>query len=131
MKNVLASLLLLAVAAGPAITAAPENGAEVKAHAIPVRSVQAPDGTEIQREMASCEVLRHLGPPDVKPSDNEWIYRSFHAEGKEVSQLKCDRLMITFTDGVVSDLQLINCRAEAVVISRAQKKAAKPTPDAG
>ena len=120
MKTRLASILILAAALSASfstsLNAAPKSA---QAHAVRVRTVDA-DGWEISRGMSAKTLVNRFGAPDTKLSENVWVYQRFHAVPNHSQARECTTLIVTFVEGVVSDLHLVNERAQAVITARVQ-----------
>jgi hypothetical protein len=120
MKTKLASILVLAAALcasfSASLSAAPKTA---QAHAVRVRTVDA-DGWEISRGMSAKTLVNRFGAPDTKLSENVWVYHRFVAVPNHPQTRECKTLVVTFVEGVVSDLHLVNDRAQAIITARVQ-----------
>jgi hypothetical protein len=87
------------------------------AHAYRVSSADG-SGDRIVRGHTSSAVLESLYHPSWKLGDDVWVYRGFKAVGDQTRDAACSTLVITFTNGRVSDLMLVNDRALAVITKR-------------
>ena len=124
MKTRLASRLLLATALAPfALAPAFAAPPAAQAFAHPVMSVERSGSAAITRGMALHEVQQALGAPRRKLSEDVWVYRNFNAGHAQAPDDDCSTLVVTFTNGKVSDLQLVNDRAEIIFAARAEAKA--------
>ena len=131
MKTIICTVLALALFSGNSIAAASQNEADEPAGKIVVRTIKNPCGQEITEGSPASALLNHLGQPDVKLTPDVWVYRNYHAEQKEAQDHKCDRLVITLVKGVVTEMLLVNCRAEAVIAARLRAASRTETPEEG
>ncbi|HEX2852937.1 MAG TPA: hypothetical protein VHO24_06845 [Opitutaceae bacterium] len=127
MKTRIASLLVLAatlstLAFAPAASAATNKAA----YGFPISQVVRFDNSEIARGTSEMTVLRLLGSAPEKLSPNVWVYRGFHPKTDVTAGNDCNKLVVTFTDGKVSDLKIVNDSAVRVIAANA-KKAAQTT----
>jgi hypothetical protein len=113
------ALALLAVATGGQASAAPA-GQSALAH--PVGAVERSSSATIMRGSAVIEVERALGTPTRKLGDDVWIYRGYSAGAAQPRHDDCDTLVVTFVHGTVSDLQLVNAPAVALLERKADAK---------
>ena len=124
MKTRLSSRLLLAAALAPfALTPAVAAPQAKPAAAHPVTSVERLGCAAVTRGMPLHEVERSLGAPRRKLSETVWVYRNFNAGFAQSPDDDCSTLVVTFTNGKVSDLQLVNDRAEIIFAARIEAKA--------
>ncbi len=123
MKTKLASFLVLAAALSISFSAplhaAPKSA---EAHAVRVRTVNF-DGWEISRGASAQTLVNRFGMPASKLSENTWVYEGFHAVQKRAPARECDTLIVTLVEGVVTDLHLVNDRAESIIAARVQSGA--------
>ena len=87
-----------------------------------VGAVDRSSSASVVRGSPMHEVLRVLGGPRRKLGDDVWIYRNFHPANAQSPGDTCSTLVITFVKGEVSDLQLVNDRAEIILAARFQAK---------
>src|SRR5207249_2915371 len=109
---------LTALAFLPA-SAAPETKPAL-AHA--VGSVVRSGETVAARGFNMSDVRRHLGEPREKLSANVWVYHNFNAGNAQDRADDCDTLLVTFADGRVSNIQLVNDRAEKIFAAQIRAK---------
>ena len=124
MKTRLSSLLLLAATLAPfALTPALAAPQAKPAASHAVTSVERLGSAAVTRGTLLLEVERSLGAPRRKLSETVWIYRNFSGGSAQAPDDDCSTLVVTFTNGKVSDLQLVNDRAEIIFAARAEAKA--------
>jgi hypothetical protein len=120
MKTKLASILVLAAAcaalSSTSLTAAPN---QPTALAFRVSTADF-NGWEITRGMKAKKVINRCGAPDAKLSANVWVYQRFHAVPNQSEARECTTLVVTFVEGIVSDLHLVNDRAQTIIAARVQ-----------
>ena len=68
------------------------------------------------------EVITSLGSPQLRLNADTWVYPGFRGVATESQDDNCNTLLITFTDGRVSDLKLANDRAVAVIAKQTEPK---------
>ena len=130
--HLLRSILLVATLASllPLSAAAAAPGNPGIAYSRPVGSVERYGQPLFTRGSPVSHVERALGAPYRKLSDDVWVYTNFHGES-HVSDLAhgqdCSTLLVTFTNGRVSDLNLINERAQQIIAARLRAKASETT----
>jgi hypothetical protein len=115
MKTHISILVFATLLAAASSLAAASKSPSAFVHS--VRSVEHRDYT-IVRGDASSLVLEALGAPARKLDGNVWIYPGFNAGAAQSKDDDCSTLMVTFTNGRVSDLKLVNDRAVAVIARR-------------
>lgn len=114
--------LLLAVigaAAGGQAFAAPEAK---PAYSHPVGAVERSSSSTIIRGTLVIEVYQSLGMPAEKLGPDMWVYHGFNAGVAQSRHDDCTNLVVTFVNGRISDLQLVNDRAVAVFAQRMEAK---------
>lgn len=127
MKTRLAALLTLVL---PLSACALANSASTapsasRACAFHVDTVRQPTGGEITRGTTQLTVRRLMGPALRELSPDVWAYADYHPHGAAGQDHGCDTLLITFTRGQVSDLQVVNRAAAEIIAAHA-----KPPPPA-
>lgn len=126
-------LLLLALAASvpsfaetprPAVSLAHEHSANVPS-AFVVGKVNVSDNTNLERGATEMTVRRLLGSPVKELSPDVWIYSGFQPDVPEHTQsYGCDNLLVTFADGKVVDLKMVNLRATEVIAANLNRAGA-------
>ena len=120
MKSTFATIVIFA-AAFAALPSTSLNAASNLPTAVAFRVSTADfNGWEITRGMKIKKVTNRFGAPDAKLSANVWVYQRFHSVPNRPEARECTTLVITFVEGVVSDLHLVNERAEAIITARVQ-----------
>jgi hypothetical protein len=89
------------------------------AYSHPVTRVEHLDRPAVQRGATVYEVLAYLGEPARKLGPNVWVYPNYCSSAEQLRKDGCSVLLVTLRDRVVTDLQLVNGRAEAVLAKRA------------
>lgn len=125
MKTNIYSVLLLAAALS-ASALVPLSAASNKDPAIgfPVTTVKVNQSQdEIRRGTPIMTVLRLMGTLNQELTPDVWICHGFRADNLEMANEQgCDILVITFADGKVADLKLVNQRAAVVIASNLKFK---------
>jgi hypothetical protein len=128
MKTNLYSILLLAAALS-ASALVPLSAASNKEPAIgfPVTTVKVNQSRdEIKRGTPLMTVLRLMGTQHQELTPDVWICHGFHADNLEMANEQgCDILVITFAQGKVADLKLVNKRAAVVIAANLKFKSAE------
>ncbi len=116
MNTPLSALFLLAAALiGPApLLAAPAGD---HADVVRVRTVKSWTGDQIARGDAPCTVRRSLGSPHRTLSSDLWVYRGYYPAEDSVPTFRGNTLLVTFTNNKVTDLHLVNPRAERILVA--------------
>lgn len=117
MKTKIASLFALLVALSSSVLAA-SSSATAAASApfgFNLGKIVQPNNDEIARGATEMTVLRVMGTAMSKLAPNVWVYYGYHPVVADGQDRGCDTLLITFADGKVSDLKLVNARATAVI----------------
>lgn len=122
MKTRASVALLLAVLASAAVSPTFAASAIQPASAHPVGAVERSSSSSIVRGTPAIEVYLALGNPIEKLGNDVWVYRHFNAGVAQSRHDDCDTLMVTFVDGRVSDLRLVNDRALVVLAKRIDAK---------
>ncbi len=84
----------------------------------PVKSVERFGENTIVRGSKVIAVVQALGQPHHKLSPEVWVYLNFNGGHEQPATDNCTTLLVTFTDGSVDDLQLVNQRAEKIFAAR-------------
>ncbi|MBK8478763.1 MAG: hypothetical protein IPL39_21515 [Opitutaceae bacterium] len=126
MRATLSSLLLIAAAlTGPApLTAAP---AGPPVDVVRVRLVKSRTGETVSRGEDPYSVRRTLGSPHKTLSSDVWVYRGYYPAEDTVPSFGGHTLLITFARDKVSDLHLVNPRAERILAAHLRTKTAPVT----
>ena len=122
MKTRLSLALLLAGLTSAAVsqTFAASDAQPARSH--PVGAVERNSSSTIVRGTLVIEVYQTLGAPAEKQGNDVWIYRHFNAGAAQARRDDCDTLVVSFANGRVCDLQLVNDRAVAVFAQRIETK---------
>ena len=114
MKNPASSrLLLAAVLATVGATSAFATPPEKPAFTHQVSMVDHL-GNSIARGSGMSDVLMTLGMPSHKLTANVWAYANFNGGPAQHRDDDCSTLLLTFTRGWVSNIQLVNDHAEKI-----------------
>ena len=128
MKTRSNALVILATALGFAIagplSAAPK---QKPAYSHSVGSVERYGNTLVARGYAMHNVERSLGAPHLKLSADVWAYYQINAGYAQSADDDCTTLLITFVQGRVTDLKLINDRAKKIYVAQLRTKATDKT----
>ena len=103
----------------------PLRAAETKAsvaHAHSVKFAERTSNYSVSRGSSRRDVEQALGLPGRTLSDDVWVYLNFGADNTPDINDGCDLLMITFTEGTVSDIKLVNARAEKIYAAQIRTK---------
>jgi hypothetical protein len=120
MKTRSATLALLLTAL--ALTSAcvgPQTNAPLS-HA--VGGIARPGDTDLARGASKSEVRLALGAPSHQLSADVWAYYGFNGGRQHTENDGCSTLLLTFTNDTLTDLQLINDRAQIVYAQRIRAK---------
>jgi hypothetical protein len=127
MKTRTSSLLLLVfisiIVSPAAITASSESSAK----SYRVRAIEQRNQPVVEPGTSEAVVRRALGEPKRKLDSDTWVYESYEACSWKIETGDCSTLLVTFTRGKVTDLKLINDRAEKVIAASLQKTAFRAT----
>ena len=115
MKTRVCFLLFLSAFAFSRASAAP---APKQALSHPVGSVERFGNTVVIRGSSVSDVAASLGWPHAKLSAHVWAYRGFNGGSAQHRDDDCSTLVVTFVEGRVVDLTLVNDRAEQVLAAR-------------
>lgn len=121
MKTRLSLVLLLA--AMTAVASPLSAGTKTSfAVAHPVTSVERNSSSTIERGSTLMEVFLGLGAPARKLNADTWLYTGFNGGTAQPSQDDCSLLIVSFKNARVTDLRLVNNRAEQVIAAQLQRK---------
>lgn len=123
MKTRSFSLLTLVLASllASSVTAA---SAEKPAKAFRVASIEQHNQPALDRGTSEFTVRRLLGEPWRKLDANNWVYERYAAADWKIETDDCSALLITFVDGKVADILLVNEGAKKNIAANLQKHAA-------
>jgi hypothetical protein len=114
--------LFLAVITAVAVSQTVAASDTKPAHTHPVNAVERSSSETIVRGSPLIGVYQALGAPAEKLGEENWIYRGFHAGVAQSRHDDCDTLVVSFVNGQVSDLQLVNDRTVVVLAQRIEAK---------
>jgi len=117
MKTQIASLFALLVALNSSVLAAPSSATAAAStpFGFNVDKIVQPINDEIARGATEMTVLHMMGTAMSKLSPNVWVYFGYHPIVADGQNRGCDTMVITFVDGKVSDLKIVNARATMVI----------------
>lgn len=118
MKTSLAFSLAAAgvfAASSPLFGISPENN---RALAHRVNAVAHFGAEPVQRGTSMIDVRLTLGAPQRRIGDDTWVYAGFRAGQAQVRGDDSAVLLLRFQNGRVSDIQLVNPRAEKLIAAR-------------
>ena len=115
----LAVLLLATSLAALAPPAPAASLKELPAVAYPVTSVDH-QGNLVTRGTTALNVRRMLGLPARTLSDDTWVYYGYEADFEPANVEGCDTLVLTFAEGRVTDIKLVNQRTVRLLASHAR-----------
>ena len=116
LTTVLNAFALMPLSAVPA----PQG---VVAMAYSVRSVNQNDHS-IMRGATALKVLRWLGTPSEKLSDEMWVYYGYQANFEPANDQQCGTLILTIVRGEVVDIKLVNNRAATLIAANVKVQSA-------
>jgi hypothetical protein len=116
MKTNSTSVLAL-VTVVSALALAPYSAASAGADPFGVAISQVACGrnAEVTRGATKMTVLRLLGAGYRALSRDVWVYPNHHADSRTANARECDSLVLTFADGKVTDLKVVNHRGVALI----------------
>jgi hypothetical protein len=120
MKTLLPSLLILAAALGASALVPLSAGAQnIPASAYAAKTVaSAFSGYEKISCGATLDtVFRVLGSPRRAPSSDVWVYHHYHADLARANEQGCDTVVITFVQGKVAAMTLVNHSAVNLIMA--------------
>ena len=112
------ALMLLLTSGLPACATTKDS----TARAYSVRYAERNSSLSVVRGKSPREVEVALGVPQRKLSADVWAYSNFGAREVGHGADDCTTLIVSFVEGRVSDLQLVNAHAEAIYAARLQPK---------
>ena len=112
MKTYATSLKLFVAALGFLLAAAlPAAPASTPAAAYSVKNITRNDVVVIQVGSTTSTVYQSIGYPKRKLSDDVWVYFNFRGSLDEAQNQNCGTLLLTFSNGKVAQIMLVNDRA--------------------
>jgi hypothetical protein len=121
--RILSALTLASLFSITGVLPAPAAPVAATAHAHSVKFVERNSSNTVLRGSSRWEVETALGRPETKLSDDVWVYYNFSTPYLPDAADDCDKLMITFTGGKVSDIKLVNERARKIYSAQIRAKA--------
>ncbi len=117
-RHVLITLVAALVAAtSPLAQAGSKNTTPT---VVPVSSVTRDNTKVVSVGSTDSRVLEELGTPFHKYANNVWVYPHYHGNGDAPILDECTMLVITFENGRVTSLGLVNPRAATIIASKVQ-----------
>ena len=112
MKTNATSLKLFVATLGFFLAAAlPAAPASTHAAAYSVKNITRNDLVVIQVGSSTSTVYQSIGYPQRKLSDDVWVYFNFRGSLDEAQNQDCGTLLLTFSNGKVAQIMLVNDRA--------------------
>ena len=129
MMNTRTSTLFVVLTTLTASVALPSFAAspELPARGYRVRSIEHYNTPIVERETTESTVRRLLGEPTRKLDGVTWVYPRFRAIPEQRANDDCTTLIITFSEGRVADMKLVNERAEKVIAANLKPKSTDNT----
>jgi hypothetical protein len=119
MKTNATSLKLFVATLGFFLAAAlPAAPASTPAAAHSVKYITRNDVVVIQVGSSTSAVYQQIGYPKRKLSDDVWVYFDFRGPLDEAQNQDCGTLLLTFANGRVADIKLVNDRALNVIVAQ-------------
>lgn len=107
------------------LSAAPD---QTPAMMYPVSEVWYHGLNDIKVGIADTSVLFRLGSPRYQPTEDVWIYHRYTADLEEACRFDCHNLLLTFSEGRISSIKLINDRAVDALTALGKKKGSVKLP---
>ena len=108
MNTRIASLLVLAAALSASALSAASQDTLAIAYSVNAVTSASSGFEKVSLGATQGTVLRVLGAPALEMSPNAWVYHNYHADLALANEQGCDTVMITFAQGKVADLKLVN-----------------------
>jgi hypothetical protein len=118
--TVFAAFLALGASASAFAATAPKENPPIM-H--PVKAVARAGIVVVTPGMSAYEVGKFLGAPKRKIGTDIWVYTGFDGGSEQARTDDSSVLLITFTDGAVSEIRLVNPRAEKAIAAHFDEKA--------
>ena len=112
--SVLAFLTAVSTLAVAPLSAAPSDAIPF---GVGINQVNCYANAPIARGATKLAVLRVLGAGYRALSPDVWVYQNRHADSEAANAKGCDVLVLTFVDGQVAELKVVNSRAVALIAS--------------
>ena len=116
-------VLLVALSASSALATSPAAPASTP-FAYTVSAIPQPNQADISLGATRTTVRRMMGPPLRQLAANVWAYAGYHPDVAAEQEHGCNTLIITFTDGRVSDLKIANPHAASLIAASLQTSTA-------
>jgi outer membrane protein assembly factor BamE (lipoprotein component of BamABCDE complex) len=122
MNARIASLLVLAAALSASALSAASKDTLAIAYSVNAVTSASSGHEKISLGATQGTVLRVLGAPSLEMSPTAWAYYNYHADLALANEQGCDTVVITFAQGKVADLKLVNHLAAVFLAANGKVK---------
>lgn len=84
-------------------------------YGVRIDQIARSQSAEIRPGLAQSAVARYLGSAHRKLSRNVWLYHNFFADSDEANARGCSKLLLTFADGKLVELKIVNAAAVKLI----------------
>lgn len=84
-------------------------------YGVRIDQIARSQSAEIRPGLAQSAVARYLGSAHRKLSRNVWLYHNFFADSEEANARGCSKLLLTFADGKLVELKIVNVAAVKLI----------------
>lgn len=128
MKTRITSVLILAAALSTSalipLSAASKNNLPI-GYSVSTINLASSGDEQIACGATQWTVLRLMGSPFRELSPDVWVYHRYHANLDLANEQGCTTLVITFAQGKVADLKLVNNPAVGLIAANSKPKPAE------
>ena len=125
MKTNICSVLILAAALSASALSAASKDTSAIAYSVSDVTSASSGYEKIALGTPQATVRRVLGSPRQELAPDVWVYHNYHADLALANEQGCDTVVITFAQGKVADLKLVNHLAATLIASNVKVQSAR------
>jgi predicted secreted hydrolase len=124
MNARIASVLILAAALSASALSAASKNTPAIAYSLNTVTSASSGYEKISLGATQGAVMRVLGSPALELSPDAWVYHNYHADLPLANDQGCDTVVVTFAQGKVADLKLVNHPAAVFIAANVKVRPA-------
>jgi outer membrane protein assembly factor BamE (lipoprotein component of BamABCDE complex) len=125
MNTRIPSLLVLAAALSTSALSAASKDTPAIAYSVSAVTSASSGFEKVSPGATQGTVVRVLGAPALEMSPDVWVYHNYHANLALANEQGCDTVVITFAQGKVADLKLVNHPAATYLAANVKIKSVR------
>jgi hypothetical protein len=124
MNTRTASVLILAAALSVSALSAASNNTSAIAYSVNTATSVSSGFEKVSLGATQGAVMRVLGSPALEISPDTWVYHNYHADLDLANDQGCDTMVISFVQGKVVNMKLVNHTAAVFIAANVKVRPA-------